>query len=588
MGVFGGHARTGLAPRGVPPHTRGMMFRAPIGISDFANLREEGAYYVDKTRLIVDVLEGGAQALLLPRPRRFGKTLNLSTLRTFVEKSAIDRSTLFEGLEVWGSQEARQHFQRYPVVFHTFKDLKAPTWQDTLAAIRGVVAAELQRHRYLLDGTVLAPEDKDRFARMLREEAEPTSYWSVLGMLSRWLAAHHGERVFILIDEYDIPIQAAYANGYYDEAVAFFRNFLSAGLKDNPHLMRGVLTGVLRIAKESIFSGLNNVDVCSILTTKFSTAFGFTQAEIERIATDIGDPRIAEHLQDWYDGYRFAGHTIYNPWSVLNYAGHPEDGCRPYWVLTSSADVLRGLVLERGHRMDEELGVLLAGGTVSKVVSEHLVLRELETDEDAVWSLLLMSGYLTARAVEQRGADLHAELVIPNKELHHVFRTSVTSWVKAGLGGRSAQIEKLLRAMLGGDEATFEELLGRLVQGTFSYHDAQGAEPERVYQAFLLGLTVHLEETHLVRSNRESGLGRYDVAVIPKRAGEPGVVVELKQLRSWRDEALEAALDSALAQIASRGYAAELEAAGARPIHCYGVVFDGKQVWLRRAGAGAG
>jgi hypothetical protein len=420
---------------------------------------------------------------------------------------------------------------------------------------------------------------------MMRAEDDEPLYWTMLKDLSRHLASHHGERVFILIDEYDIPIQAAYANGYYDEAVSFFRNFLTEGLKDNPHLMRGVLTGVLRIAKESIFSGLNNVDVCSILTTLFSTAFGFTQAEIEQIARDIGDPRVAEQLQDWYDGYRFAGHTIYNPWSVLSYARHPEDGCRPYWVLTSSADVLRELVLERGHRMDEELGVLLAGGTVHKVVSEHLVLREIETNENAVWSLLLMSGYLTARSVEQRRGEVHAELAIPNEELRYVFCTSVTSWVQSAFGGRSSEVDQLLRAMLGGDEATFEELLGRLVLGTFSYHDPRGAQPERVYQAFLLGLLVQLEATHLVRSNRESGLGRYDVAVIPKRAGEAGVIIELKQLRSWRDEALEAALASALEQIAARGYAAELGAAGANPIHCYGVVFDGKQVWVRRAGA---
>jgi hypothetical protein len=215
-------------------------------------------------------------------------------------------------------------------------------------------------------------------------------------------------------------------------------------------------------------------------------------------------------------------------------------------------------------------------------VSEHLVLRELETDEDAVWSLLLMSGYLTAHSVEQRGADLHAELAIPNEELRYVFRTSVTSWVKAGLGGGSSDIEQLLRAMLGGDEATFGKLLTRLVANTFSFHDTGASEPERVYQAFLLGLFVHLEETHLVRSNRESGYGRYDVAVIPRAAGQAGVVIELKELDATDGETLDAALDSALEQIAARGYAAELGAAGASPIHCYGVVFDGKRVWVRR------
>jgi hypothetical protein len=236
--------------------------------------------------------------------------------------------------------------------------------------------------------------------------------------------------------------------------------------------------------------------------------------------------------------------------------------------------------------MDEELGVLLGGGTVHKVVSEHLVLRELETDEDAVWSLLLMSGYLTAHSAELRGAELHVELAIPNEELRYVFRTSVTSWVKAGLGGRSAEVEQLLRAMLGGDDNTFGKLLTELVASTFSFHDTGGRRPERVYQAFLLGMLVHLEHTHLVRSNRESGYGRYDVAVVPRAARQAGVVIELKQLDTLDKETVDAALASALQQIAARGYAAELEAAGANPIHCYGVVFDGKQVWVGRAGAG--
>jgi hypothetical protein len=561
-----------------------MTFRAPIGISDFVYLREKGAHYVDKTRFVVDLLTGDAQALLLPRPRRFGKTLNLSTLRTFVERSDIDRSALFEGLEVWGSQEARRHFQRYPVVFLTFKGVKGGTWRQTFAGIRALVADEVKRHHYLLESGRMLPEDAAQLTRMLRAEDDEPLYWATLRDLSRHLATHHGERVFILIDEYDIPIQAACTNGYYDEAVTFFRNFLTEGLKDNPHLAHGVLTGVLRVAKESIFSGLNNVDVCSILTTKFSTAFGFTQPEIEQIARDIGDPRIAENLQDWYNGYRFAGHTIYNPWSVLEYASHPEEGCRPYWVQTSSEDVLRGLVLERGHRIAAEIETLLGGGAIEKVVSEHVVLRDIESDTKAVWSFLLMSGYLTARAVRLREGRLNAELVIPNAEVRVAFEESILSWVRGALGDDEA-VQELGRAMLGGDEETFEDLLTRLVVRTFSFHDAAGTEPERVYQAFLLGMLVHLASTHLVRSNRESALGRYDVAVTPKRPGAAGAVLELKQLRSARGETVEQALGAALRQIEERRYSEELVAVGASPIQLWGVVFDGKRVWVRRAGA---
>jgi hypothetical protein len=562
-----------------------MPFRPPIGISDFAMLREADAYYVDKTDMVEPIVSGAAQAILLPRPRRFGKTLNLSMLRYFFEKSDVDRSVLFERLAAWESAEARRHFQRHPVVFMTFKDVKARAWKDAFSAIRGVIAAELERHRYLLEGGCLTPTQAEGFERMLRKEDDGPLFWPVLRLLTEALERHHGERAVILIDEYDAPIQTAYANGYYDEAVELFRNFLGAGLKDNPSLFRGVLTGVLRVAKESIFSGLNNVKVCSVLGSAFATSFGFTQAEVDKLAADAGAPGIAEELRRWYDGYRFGGHTIYNPWSVLCYAERSGEGFRPYWVQTSSDDALRGLVLERGHAMAADVETLLAGGAVSKVVDEHVVLRDLDTRSDALWSLLLMSGYLTARKVELARGLLHAELVIPNEEVRVAFEQSVSSWVQAGLGGGSAEVDALARAVLGGDERGFAKLLSRLVLATFSYHDTAGREPERVYQAFVLGLLVHVRDTHLVRSNRESGLGRYDVAVIPRRPGSAGVVIELKEIDETEGETREQALEAALRQIEERKYAEELRAAGASPIHEYGVVFDGKRVWVeRRAG----
>jgi hypothetical protein len=565
-----------------------MAFRAPIGISDFRMLREENAYYVDKTRFIIDLLTTPTQAVLLPRPRRFGKTLNLSTLRHFVEKSDRDCSALFEGLEVWNSVEVRKHFQRYPVIYLTFKDVKAANWKDAFSAIRGLIAKELGRHRDLLDSGRLRAADAELLARMERQEDDGPLYWNMLRDLSQQLEAFHGDKVFLLIDEYDAPILTAYANGYYDEAVTFFRNFLSAGLKDNTSLARGVLTGVLRVAKESIFSGLNNVDVASILSSDpFTTAFGFTQPEVDKLVQDLGDPHVGEELQRWYNGYLFHGHTIYNPWSVLNYAKRPGEGCRPHWVYTGSEDILRELMLERGHRMDEELETLLAGGAISKVVSEHVVLRELKTEPNAVWSLLLMAGYLTARKVDYREGDLHAELAIPNQEIRYVFRTSVRSWLESGLGG-SREVESMLKAMLNGDDRSFGKYLSKLVVKTLSYYDTAGREPERVYQAFLLGLLVQMESTHQVRSNRESGYGRYDVALIPKQAGQPGVVIELKEIDEAEGETTAQALDAALEQIASRGYVAELEAAGASPIQVYGIVFDGKRVSVKQSAQAGG
>jgi hypothetical protein len=560
-----------------------MTITVPIGISQFPQLREQGSYYVDKTAFIGEVLRDGSQALLFPRPRRFGKTLNLSTLRTFVERSDTDASPLFEDLVIWGDAEARKHFQRYPVIYLTLKDTTAGSWQQMFAMIRGVIANEVKRHRALRDAPGILPEDTDRLGRLMREADDPALFAGTLRDLSSLLAAHYGERVVVLIDEYDVPIQSAYAGGFFDEALPFFRSFLSGGLKDNPHLFKAVLTGVLRIAKESIFSGLNNVDVHSVLDTRYATTFGFTQPEVDKLARDLGLPEVRDELQRWYDGYRFGGHTIYNPWSVVSYVSRRDQGFRPYWVFTGADDVLRSLVLEKGHAMTRELEALIRGESITHVVTEHVVLRELDTNPDAVWSLLLMSGYLTARTVTLLEGRIHAELAIPNAETRIVFEDGISTWIRSSLAGGSRDVELLARAMLEGDERTFGTLLSRLVLRTLSFHDTGGREPERVYQAFVLGMLVHLADFWRVESNRESGLGRFDVAVIPKEPGRVGVVLELKTLDEIGDEPVEQALTSAIEQIRVRRYGELLEAAGADPILTYGVVFDGKRVWVRKA-----
>jgi hypothetical protein len=295
----------------------------------------------------------------------------------------------------------------------------------------------------------------------------------------------------------------------------------------------------------------------------------------------MGQPAVAGELRSWYDGYRFAGHTIYNPWSVMKYVASREDGFRPHWVFTGSDDVLRNLVLDKGLAMTRELDALLRGESITRAVSEHIVLREIDTNPDAVWSLLLMSGYLTARSVDLEEAEIHAALAIPNRELAYVFRTNIKSWVQQALGGSHHAVESLSKAMLTGDAETFEDLLSDLVLRTVSQHDLAGGEPERVYQAFLLGMLVHLSGQWDVRSNRESGHGRYDIAIVPTQPGRPGVVLELKKLRSHRHETADQALASAIQQIRERRYEEELVSAGANPIHVYGVVFDGKRVRVR-------
>ena len=296
-------------------------------------------------------------------------------------------------------------------------------------------------------------DDAESLRLIIRQHDDLSLYHGMLRDLSTLLTAHYGEPTVILIDEYDAPIQAAYARGFYNDAVDFFRTFLTEGFKENPNLFKGAMTGVLRVAKEGVLSGLNNVEVYSVLGDKYATAFGFTDAEVQKLATDMGTPEVADELRAWYDGYRIDGHAIYNPWSVMMYAKHRSQGFKAHWVNTSSDDVLRSLVLEKGLAMTKDLEAVIRGETVTKVISEHVVLRDLDRDEDAIWSLLLMSGYLTARTQERLGARMQVELAIPNREVKCAFEEGVMSWVKAGLGGIDNVRELCNRAGSGGGGA---------------------------------------------------------------------------------------------------------------------------------------
>ncbi len=581
-------------------HTLSMPFKSPIGLSDFRSLREGRFHYVDKTQLITELVERGVHAVLFPRPRRFGKTLMQSTLRYFFEVSDEDLSWMYEDLEVWQSEEARSHFQRHPVIELSLKSVKSSSWEETLRGIREVVAEETKRHLYLLHSEALISQDKTMFQSFVDRNSTLSELMIWPGLLARWLYKHHGEKTAILLDEYDIPIQAAYAHGFYGPAIDFFRNFITAGFKDtDSFVFKGVLTGVLGIAKESMFSGPNNIPIHSILTTRYATAFGFTQQEVDDIVARLDTPEGTDSAQDvreWYNGYQFAGNVIYNPWSVLRYAEHPENGSKAYWTFTGSDDVLRTLVLGKSADITEDLETLMNGGGLQRIVKETMVLRNVERNADAIWTLLLMSGYLTTTEAKRIDGDLHAKLVIPNREVMKMYRQNIVTWTDNALG---TGLPDLFKSMFAGDEEVFGEVLGDLVAATFSYHDIEHsgpaldpsparprkrrARPELVYQAFVLGMLVHLRDNWRVTSNRESGYGRYDVAVTPRKSGAPGAVFEFKVLRADRGETLDSALDSALKQLAERNYVKELEEVGAEPIVSWGVVFDGKRVWVKKA-----
>ncbi len=543
------------------------------GTSDFPTLREGGFLYVDKSRFISEVLARNAQVQLYPRPRRFGKTLSMSTLRTFLEIGP-DQSALFSDLAVWQDPLSRQHFQKHAVIALSFRSVKPELWEEARALLEEVVTEELRRHLPGLRQSGILPE----LLKPLEEVDQGRFSLRILWSLCRALFAATGERVVILIDEYDGPILHAWTAGYFDQIAGWFRTFLTEGLKDNPTLHRGVLTGVLRVAKESMFSSLNNVDVYSLLASEVEL-FGFTEAEVDTLLKRYGREAQAEELRRWYNGYRFGDSTVYNPWSILHVLAKPREPLKPYWLNTAGRNELVRELLLKSADLQPEITTLLSGGTIEVRIDENVVLRDMNPTD--VWSLLLFSGYLKAVDHHQEGSRIQAKVAIPNQEVASIWKDSFVMWLEQ-VGG---SVEPLHRALLTGNAEKVQELLQKLLLRHVSSHDVAHTQDEAFYHAFVLGLLVTLEKTHFVRSNREDGLGRSDVLIVPKNPGQPGVVLEFKKQKGKGSLATHAA--AALRQIAARGYGTELEAAGAVPIQKFGISFAGKEIVVKGAKKGA-
>ncbi len=565
--------------------------RLSIGTSDFAALREPGVLLVDKSDLINKVLSDPYQTMVFPRPRRFGKTTNLSMLGYFLGKSDQDHGALFQDLSIWRSTEARRHFQRYPLISLTFKDVKCATWPECLERIKSLLMRLYIEHGYLQKDP-LAPGEAAAFKALSQHEASTEQCREALQVLSRHLHRHHGQKVVILVDEYDTPLHEAFVRGYYDEAVTFFRGMLTGALKDNNHLFKGVLTGILRIARESMFSGLNNLGVYSLLRPEYATDFGFTDAEVQNLRARLESPVPMEDLRRWYNGYDFGGQVIYNPWSVLSALGSPRVPLQPYWVNTASDELVRELLFHFGGGEQGEMEALLRREGVRKVLREDTVLRDIYDDPEALWSFLLFTGYLKAEDVRIEVIDdsrsrMTATLRVPNLEVGTVFGNLFDRWLEQGVGGERRR-QQMVQALLTGDLENFQEHLERILVESASFHDVGGKRekmpPEHVYQMFILGLLVSLPR-HRVTANREGGHGRYDVMILPKEAGQPGAVLELKVKSKVKGATLERALSSAKKQLLSQDYAAELRAHGATPIQQVAVAFDGKRVLVGRADA---
>lgn len=556
--------------------------KLPIGISDYKELIEDDYYYVDKTDFIRQIIEEGSKITLLPRPRRFGKTLNLSTLRYFFEKTEGNiYRPLFNGKNIEGWKDFDKYQGKYPVILITLKDCKADTFEEVLDVLGQELQNEFLRHKYLLEDPRTEHVYIRDFRNILENKTSEVEKQKSLKMLSTMLTTYWGLPPLVLLDEYDTPIHVAFDKGYYDRMIGFMRNFMSLVFKDNTDIFRGVITGILRVSKESIFSGLNNIDVDTILERSMCTSFGFTQKETDRMLSDYSMGNLKDEVKQWYDGYLFGGQTIYNPWSVLSFIS--KGGVlAPYWVNTGSDVLLRHLLADGPSQIRSGVESLIQGEPIRSVINDKLAFPDLLANPTNIWSFMLFSGYLKASDPQLNFDDLiEYELQIPNREVKIVYRTIIQSWIDNG-PVKNERLELMLQALKENNMPIFQRVLNDFVVNTLSYYDTSGRDPEKVYQAFLLGMLVN-SGAYEVSSNRESGLGRYDILLRPRDLSKQGVIMELKLYDSMYDKSVDSVLNSALQQIEDKQYAATLQAAGVTDILKMAITFDGKQVWVKTA-----
>ena len=549
----------------------------PIGVEDFKELVEKGYCFVDKTRFIRELLENRGKVLLITRPRRFGKTLNLSMLRYFFTlKNAEENRKLFAGLEIEQTDCMARQGSR-PVVFLTLKGVQCPDYPLMLERLQELLRTVYGNFRYLQEAQELPEDDKSFFRRILDKTVNHAEMQTALKQLIHCLAVCHGENPILLLDEYDAPIIAAWENGYYRECIDFMRGFLGDVLKTNEELDFAVLTGVTRVSKESIFSGLNNLSVCSVLSDHFSDIFGFTQEEADRLMKECGKAERLADLKKWYDGYRFGSYDIYNPWSVIQFI---DNGCkfRPYWLNTSGNSILRVLLEHIDARRKKDLENLLRGRPVKTPVRENIVYADIESDSNTLFMMLLTAGYLKAVEVWQDANFIEwAKLQIPNREIQQAFQDEIFRNIVPRHG--YIVLQDMLDAMAEGNAADFSEYLTELLVDFVSFHDLDHS-PESFYHGLLLGFSVLLEGTYRVESNKESGYGRFDIAFFPRQSGKAGILLEIKSVKS--QENLAKTAKEALVQIERKAYLTELHHQGVREIWKYGIAFCGKRVWLEK------
>lgn len=547
----------------------------PVGISDYIRAQSE-YYYVDKTLLIKEFLDQKPLVSLFTRPRRFGKTLNMDMLRVFFEISDEDTSIYFKDKEIWKcGDKYRSHQGKYPVIFLTFKDVKFGTWEATVDKIKELLQAEFGRHQELLESEKIAAYEKEYFTRILDQSATEVDLTSALERLSKMLKEHYGKSPIIIIDEYDTPIQEGYAKDFYDEIIGFMRNFFSGAFKDNKNLSYGFLTGILRIVQESIFSGLNNLTVNSVMDDEYDRYFGFTYSEVHEMLGYYGVADKEAELKDWYDGYLFGRTEIYNPWSVINYI---SKGCilQAYWVNTGKNEVLEDVLKAATDDITERLYALLQGERIIARIDQNVVYRSLSDDPANVYSLLLVAGYLKAPNKElQADGTYLCEVSIPNREIAAVYKNEILSHLLQIGAITRTTANKIAESLYANDFRKLQEAITEYMDKSISYYDS-GAEG--FYHGLTLGLIALMDNQYKIKSNRESGNGRYDICLIPRDGKYPGIIMELKSKTGLNEEELRVLAADALRQINDKRYDMEMRSDGVESVIKLGIAFSGKRV----------